>query len=250
VFWLALLLCIPLIATAAIVPLVGAWVYGRMLTSGDVVLWGMDDFGLVVFAIGFSSCVFKLFAPMAAVLVWPAQRVSAIIFVVIWIAGLGGSASVMDFAVLVPSAAKSPEKMDFLVVSWLVFDFIASLMPAALMHPSAWRVRHANDRETFQGPAPPEPRTSQATQTRALGPPFDLLQLLEDLTEPSVKRKTANGGRLTSDPEIVTSQAALAKIFGSSKGTINRQLHALADMGRIRLTTLPRETRIRVLRDP
>jgi hypothetical protein len=249
VFWLALLLCIPLIATAAIVPLFGAWTYGRTRTSGDVVLLGMDEFGLIMLAIAFASCVYKLCAPMAAVLLWPAGRVSAIICLVVWILGLLGCASVIDMGLLVPSVANSPERVIFLMVSWLAIDFVASLMPTALMHPSAWRIRPANDRETFHRSTARELPTTPAARTDTTHPPFDLLELLEDLAEQPRERRTASGVRVMTDGEIVTSQSALAKIFGSSKGTINRQLHALAAEGRIHLTTRPRETRIRVPRD-
>ena len=256
VYWIALLIAVPIVLTSAAVPIWAAWADGRATSVAHaLVVAGLDEVHLVIVLIALVSMCFKFLGPVSATLCWAQHRSAALFHIAFWLVALAGDTGVVlvsqpVFAEPLPSS----KVLLFLLAGWIAIDIIGSLLPVALLRPQAW-VRWRPVVETL--PAGPKvdvvsPPTQPAPSER---PPAsarrdikgELMAFLIAVRQLSPPEAVRIGVRRDGDGSLITSQGRLAARLGVSKGTINRLLRTLAEDGQISLSASASETCIRLL---
>jgi hypothetical protein len=150
---------------------------------------------------------------------------------------------VLAVRAMLPSKDSSQAYLVAVAATWLSFDAIVSLLPAALAQPwgsSNPNVAAAGQETVATGTPSIHVRSPEAQSVpRRLGKDYVLAALLAsvDADAPDAAGRT-----------IVMTQGGMAKQLGMPKGTINRHLRQLQKEGRIELVASPTKTRITVVR--
>jgi hypothetical protein len=210
----------------------------------------LGDPWYVLVALTISAMAVKIVAPMAARRHWRSNRAGAVSFGLLAWLGLFGSVLIMNWVApqVVPQFLEPPlNKM--MPTLWLVIEVGALLWSLALT-PAAWRHERPRITSSAITRAPSslsDPLSGDRWSPPALrDPKAELLALLVQLAASGpgqIDRDTS----VTSSGEIITSQGALARRLGWSKGRLSYHLHALAAEGAIILDTSTNQTRIRVV---
>jgi hypothetical protein len=245
---LAAALLVPLLLAATAVPLVAGWDVYRafeLMLGSNLAL--SNAIGRYVIVLGTMLAIIglKLAAPALILNTWPRQRVAAIVFALTWVGALAACAMTVVLAVraMLPSKDSSQAYLVAVAATWLSFDAIVSLLPAALAQ--AWGSATPNVAATGQEtvatgtPSIHVRSPEERSVPRRLGKDYVLAALLAsvDADAPDAAGRT-----------IVMTQGGMAKQLGMPKGTINRHLRQLQKEGRIELVASPTKTRITVVR--
>jgi hypothetical protein len=240
VFGLLVVLTVPTIAFTAIVPVYAMLLHGQALSAPTAVIAiGLDQGWLFVLVVTSAICGFKISLPTFIYGLRPGGTVRTVVCLFIWLLALATSSSAMFMAAVHLLPADVPnELIRALMVAWPVLDIMSALLPIVVMGPA----------EPDVGPQNAPVSKDQKPETRPEPLGLDGLEqevvwLLMDIEEGHYFA----GTHLSTSGDILTTQRALGQALDLSAATVNRILKALAVAGRIRLTTSPKGTCIRLL---
>lgn len=244
---LAVVLTVPLVFAATMVPLAAGWEAYRAfeLLAGSHSLSLMSVRHLMVIGTMLGVVGLKLAAPALALNTWPMQKVSAVVFSLAWLGALAACAMTVAVStrVMLPLLDPSPTYLVAVAAAWLSFDAIVSLLPTALAR--AWGPSRPNHPATQQEtvavgtPGIQVHSPSRPIAARRLGKDDVLAALVANVDADALNA----AGRT-----IVMTQGGIARQLGMPKGTLNRHLRQLQKEGHIELVTSPTKTRITVVR--